>query len=336
MSRRFSGNPLTAGSCHDIAPAMSVTQLLRFSEIRADWFVTNSTVPRAVLRSLDGIVTHEFVGFPRQWLPFFEWFGLPWRGSIAPPSYMPFFSDLNEEAVRSVMEHSRQRGMLRTLLESATACDSVLADCLYIVDHRRQIDRDAVDHDVTAIRHGLVDHRKSLLLTGWQSYGRPSVRALEQAVLKIVPRHRDAAILPCALRRPYDRSVTHKKIIRLLTAKGLAVHEVDKVVMTAIGLLPEEVWNEPSVVAYSAGVPDVYRLLRLARSFFSDRSYETVFDCLQFEPYSDVLRIVHREGLIRNLTRVSIPGRRPFYIRPHAKGDTALAPAPCFTGVARP
>ena len=77
--------------------------------------------------------------------------------------------------------------------------------------------------------------------------------------------------------------------------------------ITSIGIVPEELWENPVVGSYDAGVPDIYRLLRLARTFFSSHSYDKVIDCLSFEPYSDILRILRAEGHFQELIRGVTP-----------------------------
>jgi len=155
-----------------------------------------------------------------------------------------------------------------------------------------------------------------LMLNGWQAYGRPSLRALEAAVMKVEPRSQIAVALPCSLHRPYERSKTHMKIYRILEDHGYSLEMLHRVVITSLGVLPEEVWEYPQVLAYDAGVPDIYRILRLVRSYFGRVKYGFLLDCLQFEPYSDVLRIAHREGIIREIRKIKITGEKRFYLRP--------------------
>jgi uncharacterized protein DUF5591 len=298
---------------------------LRFTDIRGDWYVTNTTVPRAVLLSLDGTAPHKFVGFPRHWLPFFAWFELPWSASVAPPTYIPFYSDASEEELVDIIGRSAREGTLRTLVESTTLHDAILADCLYIVDHRHRLEPRQVRHELEELYRGMVGGRKPLALNGWQSYGRPCLRALEEAALAAPRKFPRAIVLPCALRRPYQYSYTHKKISRVLASRKISMEAADKIVMTSLGVLPEVVWDEPQVVGYMAGVPDIYRVLRLARSFFASHRYDVVFDCLQFEPYSDVLRIIQREGLIGGITKIRGLGRKPFYIRSTPAGRVKAA-----------
>ena len=240
-------------------------------------------------------------GFRASAIPVFEWYGLAWLGSSEPPTYVPIFSDLDEVQVVALVQRAREGQSLRALAEAASMVDPIVADFLYILDQSAGLDPQLLEHDWQEFQSGLAVHSKSrpLLLNGWQSYGRSSVLALEETA-ECVPASREiAAVLPCARRRPYDHSRTHRRIYALLEEHGYHLDQIHLIVITALGVLPREVWNDPRVLGYDAGVPDIYRTLRLVRSYFGRRPYRLVIDCLQFEPYRDVLRITQREGRIR-------------------------------------
>ena len=286
-----------------------------YKSLRNDWYALNSMMPRAVRAAVSGRRCYEFRGFPRQWIPVFEWYGVPWRGSIKPLDYIPFFSDFNETTIRHHVLQARREGVLRLLVESASVHDAVIADFVYIADHTLETGRAAVERERAEISIGMGKRKRPLLLNSWQAYGRPAIRALADRALAVRTDRRVAAVLPCALTRPYDRSKTHRKLYALLAKAGHRVDDLHRVVMTSLGLLPEEVWSEPEVLAYDAGVPDIYRTLRLARAYFKAHRYDLVLDCSQFPPYSDVLSIVQREGLIARLERIVVPKRRTFHVR---------------------
>jgi hypothetical protein len=89
----------------------------------------------------------------------------------------------------------------------------------------------------------------------------------------------------------------------------------DHIVVTSLGIVPEALWEHPVVTDYDAGVPDIYRVMRLARRFFGRNRYEHVIDCLTFVPYSDILKTLHLERTIKKLTRGPIPFGRHFYVK---------------------
>jgi Domain of unknown function (DUF5591) len=273
-----------------------------FASLRRDWYVSNDALSRAVRQAVHGQKRYRFVGFPRQWIPLFEWFGLKWSDSIPPLDYVPLFSDANENDILRLVASARDNHSLRLLAESTSALDPVVSDLLYIVDHST-CSADLVQREASEIAEAVRLRKRRLYLTSWQSYGRPSVRALEREAMRIRPTACAAVALPCSLARPYGRSKTHKRFYDALKAHGHDVSKMHRVVMTGLGVLPEELWSAPEVLAYDTGVPDIYRLLRVSRDYFRQAKYMTVIDCLQFKPYNDILAILRREGVIRRLQR---------------------------------
>jgi hypothetical protein len=290
-------------------------EVLEYGSLRRDWYNSNQTLPRLIRQIAEGRRRCVFIGFPRQWIPVFEWFGVPWEKSTSPANYIPFFSDFSENRLVKIVHRSRREGTLRILVESASMYDAVVSDLLYIVDNTVRTESASMQNDLLEATNRCAAKRRPLLLNGWQSYGRPSLRLLESWALAVKPQSSIAVALPCALARPYDRSQTHKKIYRILEDQGHPLKTLHRVVITSLGILPEEVWSMPQVIAYNAGVPDIYRILRLGRAFFGMAKYSLVIDCLQFEPYSDVLNILRMEGVIRKLERIRVQGKRQFFLR---------------------
>jgi hypothetical protein len=292
-------------------------EVVKFSDLRADWYRSNSAMPRYVRQSAEGTRSREFHGFPRQWIPVFEWFRVQWAASIQPASYIPFFSDLSERELMRIVDEARRQGCLRTLVESSSMYDSVVSDLLYIVDNTLPSSKSAAlpDDNTASPKSPVSDQRSQLLLNGWQSYGRPEVKALDAAMETVRTTKPIAVMLPCSLTRPYDRSRTHKRIYQKLEEAGYQVPDVHRVVVSSLGVIPEELWSTSQVSNYDAGVPDIYRLLRLLRLFFSKNHFEEVVDCLQFEPYTDLLRIVALEGFIPTPIRLKSGRNRGFHIR---------------------
>lgn len=272
-------------------------EYVSFSGLREDWYWSNEAMPRLVRQAASGRRRYRFIGFPRQWLPVFEWYRVEWRGSIGPRQYIPVFSDLGERALVRIINASRGEGSLRCLAEYAALCDGVVADFVHAVDH-------SVDWTESP------DNGCLLRLTSWQAYGRPAVREVDAAIARSHACHKNAIAMPCSKTRPYDKSMTHRRLYRRLQEEGICVEDHDAIVITALGVLPRGLWEMPQVLTYDSGVADVYRLLCLARTYFRNAKYELVYDCLKYEPYSDVLRIVQREGLIGTVKRLDVCGRR--------------------------
>jgi hypothetical protein len=277
-----------------------------FTTLRDDWYQSNQLIPRLARKVLEARADLCFVSFPRHWIPVFEHFGLSWRKSSVPSEHVPIFSDMTEMGVAELCARARQEGTSRTLLESVAVLDPIVADFLYIVDNT------ATHTSLDVARASAVE---TVRLTNWQSYGRPEIRALMGEIDRVTSTRPTALILPCARKRPYDRSRTHARVMHKLIELGFDVSNSHKVVITSLGVVPEEFWAHPIVVKYDAGVPDVYRTLHLARKFFRRNRYATVVDCLEFPPYSDVLRIILNEGGISRLERVELRRSRQFWLR---------------------
>ena len=254
---------------------------IAFADIRDDWYRGADLMARLIDQSSHG--APRLSGFPAQWAPLFEHFGADWRNPIAPPHYVPVVSDLSLDDLTIVINGARRQGRLRQLVEGIAALDPLVADALHKLDRRPRTDG--------TITNGFIP------LTGWQSYGRPEVLEFVRRIENGASQNSSKAVLlPCARRRPYHLSKTHKRIHRGLNP--LAAQAADEIVITSLGVIPSAHWDDPVVLAYDAGVPDIYRVLRLMRGYFRRLRYEQVIDCLEFEPYRDCLRIIHAEGLI--------------------------------------
>lgn len=257
--------------------------IIHYEALRGDWIKGADLLARLIVKSSKKGAILE--GFPRQWIPIFLNFGASWQSTVPPSSFIPVVSDVDEQWLVDICMRARREGALRTLVEAFASLDPLLADVLY------RLDRRVVRADVGSASY--------IPLTGWQSYGRPEVLVLVDQIVRFAQaRMSRAVLLPCARKRPYEQSKTHRRIWRALEKAGIRPAFVDKIVVSSIGIVPEEFWNHPVVVAYDSGVPDIYRILRLMRQFFQKTKYSTVFDCLEFKPYSDCLRIVEQEGLI--------------------------------------
>jgi hypothetical protein len=253
-----------------------------FHQLRDDWYRGADLMARLIDQSSQG--TPQLIGFPAQWVPLFEQFGATWSDPIAPPQYVPVISDLSIHSLRQLISSARRQGRLRVLVEGLAALDPLVADVLHKLDRRVNVAVPLIEYPIP--------------FTGWQSYGRPEVLDFDQRVLRLAAASAStAALLPCARRRPYYESKTHKRFTGAL--REMNTGSVDEIVISSLGVIPSSFWSDPVVLAYDSGVPDVYRVLRIMRAFFFRARYETVIDCLEFEPYRDCIKIIHSEGLIR-------------------------------------
>lgn len=259
---------------------------MRFDRLRDDWVKGADLLVRLFLRSSKGeLLLH---GFPQQWIPLFIHLGVCFSAPSMPAEYIAFVSDVTPEDLQLLSRRAHARGALREMVEAFASLDPLVADVLHKIDRRTEF------AGVPATGH--------VKLTGWQSYGRPEILHLNKLIIDTaVANHETAVLLPCARRRPYRSSKTHRRIWKKLDLRGVDHACVDSLVVSSIGIVPEIYWDHPVVLAYDSGVPDIYRILRLMRRFFGRARYSHVVNCLEFQPYSDCLQIVAREGLIDSL-----------------------------------
>ncbi len=211
---------------------------------------------------------------------------------------MPLASDLAAAEIERLSRSAQSRGVLRSMVEAFAALDPLVADVLHKLDRRAPKPVSTLEGPI--------------LLTGWQSYGRPEILALNELVAQSARADQTIAVLlPCARRRPYWESKTHKRIWQSLKTQNIDPKKVDQLVVSSIGIVPMSLWNHPVVLAYDSGVPDIYRVLRLMRGFFEKAKYKMAIDCLEFRPYSDCLQIAAREGLVGSVKVMRVGRAKP-------------------------
>jgi predicted RNA-binding protein len=199
---------------------------------------------------------------------------------------------------------ARNQGAVRALVEAAAALDPVIADFVYIVDHKL----------ATAGYTGAGSDGKNVLNT-WHSFGRPEIIRLQDRMCRERAETDGFLMLPCSRHRPYDESRTHIRLRLQLRDAGQNVRTLESVVVTALGVVPERYWREPLVMSYDAGAVDLWRVFQLLRAYFTLNPTRTVVDCLSFRPYSEMLDLLHNMGVIPAPVRPLKVRWRGFHVR---------------------
>jgi len=270
-----------------------VTQDLTFESLRSDWYASNTVLPRRFVKAILGVHPLRLIGFPTQWIPACVHFEIGSSNEIAPSSYLPLFSDLSPEAITGLAQAAKRRGSSRQFLEATAAVDPIIADFLYIVDHKLF----AAGHRPTQ------DGAAVATLNTWHSFGQPDILALQEEMCRYVAGTDTFVMLPCSKRRPYDESRTHKRLAADLVDIGHSHSNATRVVVTALGVVPEPFWKESLVMRYDAGAVDLWRVFQLLRQFFTTNRGQVVIDCLSFKPYSGMLATLQSMGTIVCLVR---------------------------------
>ncbi|RWD65943.1 DUF5591 domain-containing protein [Mesorhizobium sp.] len=281
-------------------------EIVRFDALRADWFANGNFMARAIQRQLTSDrPLARFVGFPRHWLPLFVWAGAAWSESVEPSSFVPLVSGRGEAELLEDIDRARANGNLRLLVEIVASAEVVLCETLQRIDASTGLNAfSSPDEDIR--------------LTCWHSYSRPEIRALDTLLREYRQQHDDVLFIPCSRSRPYTISQSHRRFLAIARAAGLAPDRMDIIVITSIGPIPQSLWSHDIVRRYDTGVRDIYRLLVQLRALLRDTRYQQAWDLMTFVPYSDLLSIVQREGLLPDVKRIENTRRRniPAYRAP--------------------
>jgi hypothetical protein len=281
-----------------------VTSDILFGDVRSDWYAANTLLPRLVVRSVLGGPSIRLIRFPTVWIPVCVHYGIEFDEPQPPQKHVPMFSDMPASEISRIAIEAKRRGQSRALLESTAALDPVIADLIYIVDHKLA-SAGASDPGCDGVN----------LLNTSHSFDRPEVIRLQEQMCRHVVQGDLFVMLPCSRHRPYGESRTHTRLARQLrdVAPGCA-ESAERVVVTSLGVVPETFWREPLVMSYDAGAVDLWRVFQLLRMFFTVNKATSVIDCLSFKPYSDMLRLLQELGTFHCLSRPLRVRWRSFHV----------------------
>jgi len=278
---------------------------LRFETVRSDWYAANTLLPRLIVKAVRGVAPLRLVGFPAQWIPVCVHYGIPYSDPRSPKDYVTLFSDLPTQEIARLAVSAKAQNSSRPLLEATAALDPIIADLVYIVDHKLAA-AGHVDPGGDAVN----------LLNTWHSFGRPQVIDLQETMCRHAVGGNAVLLMPCSRQRPYTESRTHRRLLNQLEQAGYRPSEFAHVVVTALGVVPKAYWQHSLVMTYDAGAVDLWRVFHLLRAFFAANPCRTVVDCLSFKPYSDMLEVLHQVGSIPPPVRPFKPRWRGFYVKP--------------------
>jgi Domain of unknown function (DUF5591) len=215
---------------------------LAFEAVRSDWYAANTLVPRLLVKAVLEDNNLKLIGFPAQWISVCTHYGINYAEPRRPPNYLPLFSDLPVLEIIRVAEETKTRNSSRPLLEAVAALDPVIADLVYIVDHKLAV-------------AGLCDpgNGGANFLNTWHSFGRPEVIDLQERMCPHSTGSEAVLFLPCSRQRPYEKSRTHTRLLRDLLKTGHDLNACTQVVVTAFGVVPQAYWRHPLIMTYDAG-----------------------------------------------------------------------------------
>lgn len=162
---------------------------------------------------------------------------------------------------------------LRLLTETSASLTPLISDTLYQLDNK--IDK------IDELEEGKI---KSVEITNWQSYGRSYITDLDKQIKEFKNQKKICLLLPCVGKRPYN----HEK----LNIENYDNENYHKVVLSSIGIIPEEFWNSEVVMKYNTGVPDIWRVFKLAKYYFEKNKYDKIICYLDYAPYIEIVEIL--------------------------------------------
>lgn len=188
---------------------------------------------------------------------------------------------------------------LRELTEILAGAHIVISDALYQIDFGTTLGDTEHSYDIEMeVKRETIHNR----VTSWQSYGRYTLRNFREKVIKdFVPKYDECLLVPCTLSKPYyndgrniSTSTDKSNLIKIEMAKGGR----DVIVMTTIGVVPQEYWHDPVDLNYDVRVPDLYADMLSMKAFFTKNHYKKVYCWLNYGPYLEMVKICKLWGLM--------------------------------------
>lgn len=151
------------------------------------------------------------------------------------------------------------------------------------------------------------DINKSIPLTQNISYSRPEILEFDKKVYKeFKPKNKFLALIPCTQGKPYHkRKYKSNSSFTKISGGGKDIlhsyindESYDKIVLTSLGLIPQENWLDSVVLNYDTGTRDMWKLLCMCKRFFLKNKYEKYVVLVKFKPYRDIIRNLIDMGVI--------------------------------------
>jgi predicted RNA-binding protein len=222
---------------------------------------------------------HLIINTPLNKIPFYTYMGWNFELNSIQQYENNLLNFLPPKIIVEWSQKAKEQGILRDLVEMISCSDNKLADLLYQFDFRGWTKDN-------------LPPTNYIYQNSWQSYGREYIRNFNKRVHKFSELKENALLLPCTKTRPYystkKRSYNSQNGSFEKYYKDPSYH---KIVMTNIGLVPEEFWNEELVLKYTAGVPDIWRVQKIAEHYFKIHKFEKIVSFVEFAPYIEILEI---------------------------------------------
>jgi predicted RNA-binding protein len=228
---------------------------------------------------------------PLAWIPLIHMIGLSVDLETVDQSNYVFGGKMTAEQLTEWTIKCEKEGTLRDLIEIMSSADEKLADTLYQLDNFRKIDLDfPTDNKGKDL--------KRIHQNNWQSYGRSYIKDMHKRIIDAPIEKRKLLMLPCTKSRPYYQKQALYKSQKDGDFKELFENtDFLKVVVSNIGVIPENFWEEKPVMTYSAGVPDIWLIYRMMKDFLTKnkKTIDEIGCYVEFPPYIEIIEILTKE-----------------------------------------
>jgi hypothetical protein len=178
------------------------------------------------------------------------------------------------EEILDWIERAQEKSCLRDLIEMFASFTPICSDILMQVD-LKGITKDILPED------------KKIMVSSFHSYNRSYVRELLDQMSSFKTDKKKCLLLSCSAERPYNTSKTHKEIY----AKIENLDEYYKVVITTIGVVPEEFWEHPFVLKYNNSYPDLWQVYLRCKKYFSINKFDAYRNFHRYEPFLEIIKL---------------------------------------------
>ena len=206
------------------------------------------------------------------WVPFFIYVGIEILNVIKDKTFCDEFDVL--KYCKSI-----NREKLRLFLETTATSSMLVADALYQLDYS--------EAKPVGFDNGILDEERKITVATWQTYGRSYIQELDKKIEKYQSTKPKLMILPCTGSKPYNHNN-----LNIEEYKNQNYH---KLVITSIGIIPEEFWLDPTILTYTTGVPDIWRVYNLVKQYFIKNKYNEILCYLDYTPYIEIMELINKE-----------------------------------------
>lgn len=220
---------------------------------------------------------------PLSWIPLMYFLDIEVDLETIDQTNYVFGGKLKPEQLLEWTKQCKQEGTLRDLIEIMSSSDEKMADTLYQLDHFRKIDLEFPE-GITKIHQN-----------NWQSYGRSYIQDMHKKIVDTPLKKEKILFLPCTKSRPYySKQALYKSQKAGEFADLMADNSFTRIVVSNIGVIPEDFWGEKPVITYSAGVPDIWLIYRMMKEFLGNNkdTIKEIVSYVEFPPYIEIIEIL--------------------------------------------